>query len=64
LQWQGTAEASRDRPALAARPGQIGDFVNLSLPQFVTPRYGSYWFAPGIDALTGLNGASVAAAKY
>jgi Dyp-type peroxidase family len=42
------------RPAVAARPGQRGGMVSLSLPQFVTPLYGGYFFTPATDMLSAL----------
>jgi Dyp-type peroxidase family len=42
------------RPASIPRPGQKGGSISLKLPTFVTPRYGGYFFAPSIDALSAL----------
>jgi Dyp-type peroxidase family len=40
------------RPASTKRAGQTGGIVSLRLPAFVTPRFGGYFFSPGIDALS------------
>jgi Dyp-type peroxidase family len=44
------------RPASAKRAGQTGGIVSLSLPAFVTPCFGGYFFAPGIDVLSQIAG--------
>jgi Dyp-type peroxidase family len=43
------------RPATAASNARPGAYVSLSLPAFVTPRYGGYFFAPDIQALPRLS---------
>ena len=47
----GQSPPTGKRPAVASRWGQGGASVHLSLPTFVHPRLGAYFFAPGIDAL-------------
>jgi Dyp-type peroxidase family len=42
------------RSASVSRPDPRGGIVSLSLPAFVTPRYGAYFFAPAIGALARL----------
>jgi Dyp-type peroxidase family len=42
------------RPASIPRPGQKGSSIAFRLPEFVTPRYGGYFFAPSISALSSL----------
>jgi hypothetical protein len=34
--------------------------ISLSLPAFVTPQYGGYFFAPAIDALSEIASAAAA----
>jgi putative iron-dependent peroxidase len=63
VNWPNASSPRALRPAIATRAGQIGDPVNLSLPAFVTPRYGAYYFAPGIDALSRFSGGTQATAK-
>jgi Dyp-type peroxidase family len=48
--WTATAR----RAAAANYPGQRGGTVSLSLPAFVTPHYGGYFFVPAIGALARL----------
>jgi Dyp-type peroxidase family len=52
----GVWSANQLRPGLAAKPGPKGGVVNLRLPAFVTPRVGSYFFAPSLGALETLAG--------
>jgi Dyp-type peroxidase family len=54
LNWPKQSTPNGPRPAAASRPDQRGGTVSLSLPAFVTPRYGAYFFAPAIDALSHL----------
>lgn len=46
--------AKGTRAAVAERRNPRGGMVNLSLPSFVSPRYGGYFFAPGVSALSNL----------
>jgi Dyp-type peroxidase family len=49
--WPVQPALTGTRPAVAMRTGQAAGMVRMSLPAFVTPRYGGYFFAPAIDAL-------------
>jgi Dyp-type peroxidase family len=42
--------AATTRPTTVTRGGQTGGYASLSLPSFVTPGYGGYFFAPAIGA--------------
>jgi deferrochelatase/peroxidase EfeB len=44
------------RPVAIPRPGVKGSAIPLRLPAFVTPRYGGYFFAPSLSALSVLAG--------
>jgi Dyp-type peroxidase family len=61
--WPTQTRTTAKRPAAAIRPGQMGGTVSLSLPAFVTPRYGGYFLAPPIDGLMQLATASATAYK-
>jgi Dyp-type peroxidase family len=50
--WPVQAAPTGTRPTVASRAGKTGAMVHMSLPAFVTPRYGGYFFAPAIDALS------------
>lgn len=43
--------AASTRPSVVTRAGQMGGYANLSLPSFVTPRFGGYFFSPAIGAI-------------
>lgn len=60
VNWPDQAMSARVRPAAAARPGRPDGIVSLTLPPFVTPLYGGYFFAPSIDGLTQLLGGASA----
>jgi Dyp-type peroxidase family len=49
-------QGAGQRPASIPRPGQKGSSIAVRLPEFVTPRYGGYFFAPSISALASLAG--------
>ncbi|MBV8716292.1 MAG: Dyp-type peroxidase [Chloroflexi bacterium] len=40
--------AASTRPTAVTRANQMGGYASLSLPSFVTPGYGGYFFAPAI----------------
>jgi Dyp-type peroxidase family len=64
LGWPNNATRSGRRAAAASQAGQKGGVVSLSLPAFVTPHYGGYFFAPAIDAISQLvAGASVPSSR-
>jgi Dyp-type peroxidase family len=53
--WSGqTGLPMAARRTVVERTDQRGGMINLSLPAFVTPRYGSYFIAPAIDAVAKL----------
>lgn len=54
VNWPNGIGPARTRPASVMRGGRIGGPQSLSLPGFVTPRFGAYFFAPAIDALTSM----------
>jgi Dyp-type peroxidase family len=59
--WPVQPASTGTRPTVAMRTGQSGAMVHMSLPAFVTPRYGGYFFAPAIDAVSDI--ASVASTR-
>jgi len=50
----GQSDGPPRRAASLIPAGQSGGLSSLSVPAFVTPRYGGYFFAPGIEALSQL----------
>jgi Dyp-type peroxidase family len=61
----GSGDALRDASYAPRDYGGPSDLtIRLSLPQFVRPGYGGYFFSPGINALAQLTSASKTTAMY
>jgi Dyp-type peroxidase family len=52
----GVSGSPGPRSVLIGRPGSKADGIKIRLPQFVSPRYGGYFFAPSLDGLAVLAG--------
>jgi Dyp-type peroxidase family len=60
VNWPPQSTATGKRSTAVSRPDPRGGMISLSLPAFVTPQYGGYFFAPAIDALSEIASAAAA----